>query len=69
MIYQLSDIQILEAMHRHYNEGMSLSDAGAPIGKGRNSMAGLMKRIRDDTNASDPDGNQNGTMPAKWWKK
>ena len=32
-------------------------------------MIGAVGRIVTDTNKSDPDGNQNGTMPRGWWIK
>tara|TARA_R110000824_G_scaffold401032_2_gene610439 strand:+ start:16969 stop:17166 length:198 start_codon:yes stop_codon:yes gene_type:complete len=65
----MTDQQILTAMDLHYNEGMSLKDVGARFGKSKGSMAGLFMRIRNQVNKTDQDGNQNGTMPRKWWAK
>ena len=65
----MTDEQILEAMHLHYVDGMRLVDVGERFGKSRSAMAGIMKRIRDDTNVSDPDGILNGTMPERWWAR
>lgn len=65
----LTDRQILEALDLRDNEGWTMTPLGKRFGKSKSAMIGLLSRINKQTDASDPDGNANGTMPRKWWKK
>ena len=35
----------------------------------RSAVSGIVKRINDDADKYDADGNQNGTMPPQWWRQ
>lgn len=65
----LTDAQTLEALDLRDNEGWTMTQIGARFGKSKSAMIGLLSRVNKLTDASDPDGNQNGTMPRKWWKR
>jgi hypothetical protein len=65
--YGWSDEDMLMALQLR-DEGKTMEQAGRAIGRPKNAIAGLYFRINTETAASDPDGNQNGTMPAMWWK-
>jgi hypothetical protein len=60
---------ILMALHLRDHEGMMFKDIGARLGRTASAVIGLLNRINNDTDKSDPDGNQNGTMKPLWWKK
>lgn len=62
-----SDHQILEMLHQKDHHGMTFAAIATAHGVTRASVAGLMFRINKDTDKHDPDGNQNGTMPPRWW--
>lgn len=59
---------MLTALDLHHNEGMTATQIGKRFGKGRGAVLGVFKRIRDDTEDTELDRNQDGTMPRKWWK-
>ena len=64
-----SDMDILRALDWIDHEGLTRAQVGARIGRPKNSVIGAVGRIVTDANKSDPDGNQNGTMPRGWWIK
>jgi len=64
-----TDEDILTALDLYDHEGMTATAIAQRFGKSKGAVLGLFKRIRDEMNKSDPDGNQNGTMPRKWWKR
>jgi hypothetical protein len=68
-VQRWSDEQILEALHLRENVGESMQAIADHLGRSRNSVIGLMDRVIKETAASDQGGNQNGTMPEKWWKR
>lgn len=65
----LTDRQALDALDMRDNEGMTLEQIGARLGRSKNTIVGLFNRIRADTDATDADGIGNGTMPRRWWAK
>ena len=64
-----TDEDMLEALDLRDHEGLTMAEVAKRMGRGRMSIVGLMKRVNDETDHFDPDGNQNGTMPRKWWKR
>lgn len=62
-----SDLDMILLLDLVDGEGMSVRRAAEEIGRSRNACLGMMHRIRNETACSDPDGNQNGTMPRRWW--
>ena len=64
-----TDEEILLALDLTDYEGMQRKQVGARLGRSKGSVIGIINRITNDTDASDPDGNQNGTMPRLWWRK
>ncbi|WP_039983704.1 hypothetical protein [Tritonibacter mobilis] len=65
----MSDETLLEALHLKDHEGLNRTQLANRFGVTRGSMIGALNRIENDTNATDPDGNQNGTMKPRWWKR
>lgn len=73
-----TDAQLLAVLDA-VADGRTLADIGASLGKSRNSIASIVKRIRDETDASEspldltgaparrPE-NRNGGMPRHWWR-
>lgn len=71
---------ILDVLDRVEREGQSMAAAGGVHGLSRSSVAGLLKRVRDDLAKSEaaplPRGqvraywpeNKDGGMPARWWQ-
>ena len=49
--------------------GFSMAEIGVKIGRTKNAVIGMVNRVRNLTDASDPDRNKNGTMPVRWWAK
>jgi len=64
-----SDTQILEMLHLAECEGLTREEVARRFSTTKNAMVGLLGRINKATDESDPDGNQNGTMPERWWKR
>jgi transposase len=68
MSREWTDEQLLTILDLYDNEGMTFKQIGERFGVSKNAIAGLMKRLRDDTNKHFPPCNAEGTMPRKWWK-
>jgi hypothetical protein len=64
-----SDAEMLEALHLRDACGLSAGQIARKVGRSRNAVLGVLHRIDAETDATDRDGNQNGTMPARWWKR
>jgi hypothetical protein len=62
-----TDQQMLHALNMR-DAGLTMAQIGKALQRPRNSIIGALHRIDTETNKHDPDGNQNGTMPAMWWK-
>lgn len=65
----MTDIDLLTILHLRDHEGMLASVTGERFGRSKGAIVGALWRIDKETDASDPDGNQNGTMPPKWWAR
>lgn len=65
----MSDETLLDALHQRDHEGLNTTQLAVRFGVSRGSMIGALNRIGKETDASDPDGNQNGTMQPRWWKR
>lgn len=65
----MSDEALLEALHLRDHEGINTTQLAARFGVTRGSMIGALNRIGKHVDATDPDGNQNGTMPPRRWKR
>ena len=63
-----SDREILQILHLKDVEGLTCRAIGERFGKSKNAIIGLLSRVNKETDASDPDGNGNGTMPPGWWR-
>lgn len=64
-----TDEQILEVLHLRDHEGWSAQMVADRFNKSRNSVVGLLNRVDKAIKEYDPDGNQNGTMKPRWWKR
>ena len=64
-----TDEELLQALYLTDHHGLSRSQVGQRMGRTKRSVIGALCRITNDTDASDPDGNQNGTMDPLWWKR
>ena len=75
----IPDAMMLDIMDRVVN-GQTYTEAGAPHGKSKNAISGMMFRVARDLAASEyapfqaggvaavkPE-NQDGGMPARWWE-
>lgn len=60
---------LLEALHLRDHEGLNRSQIAKKLRVSRGTIVGAFDRIDKDTDLSDPDGNQNGTVKPKWWKR
>lgn len=67
MAARWTDQDMLEALYLRDHEGLAAGAVAKRLGKARNGVIGMLNRIDRDTDASDPDGNQNGTMAPRWW--
>ena len=67
--YPWADEEMLTAMDLHYNDGMRTQDVGTRLRRSKNQVIGMLNRIRKDDLKFNSDGNQDGTMPRKWWKR
>lgn len=65
----MSEEQILECLHMRHHLGLTSTVIVERMRRGRGSVIGAMSRADKHCDASDPDGNQNGTMPPRWWKR
>lgn len=61
----LTDLETLEAMDLK-ECGWTFEAIGQHLGRSRNSIAGALRRVKAETDATDC-GNHNGTLPARWW--
>jgi hypothetical protein len=64
-----TDEEMLEALYLRDHRGLSAAGVARRMGKTRNSVLGLLHRVGRDTDASDGDGNKNGSMPPRWWDR
>lgn len=63
------DETLIALFDRHMTEGATYAALAEQIGCSTGKVAAALNRIKTETTASDPDGNKNGTMPAKWWRE
>lgn len=76
----ISDGMALDILDRVERQGQTMSEAGTAHGLSRDSVAGLLRRVRDDLAASEaapflpgtgaavkPDS-RDGGMPVRWWE-
>lgn len=65
-----SDEQILMVGHLRENEGMTFNAIAERMGMSRNSVAGIMSRLRRDPGPSVCRKSENcdGGMPPLWWR-
>lgn len=64
-----TDDEILKALDLIDHEGRSPVQAAAMMGKTEGQIVGIVWRVKKEAKKADPDENQNGTMPRKWWMK
>jgi hypothetical protein len=65
-----SDEEILTALDMRDHDGASYGKIEKANGRrSRSACIGRLRRVDEDTDATDPDGNQNGTMPRGWWRR
>jgi hypothetical protein len=64
-----TDEDMLTALHLRDHLGMDYTAIGARFGRTKSAIAGLMKRIDDETNKADVTPHLNGTMKPMWWKR
>ena len=61
--------EILKILDLHENDGLSYTQIANRLGVTKGMIAGLIANIKRQLKATDPDGNQNGTMPRRWGKR
>ncbi len=61
-----TDAEMLEALTLN-DEGLSMKAAGERIGRTKNSVIGMINRIRNEIAGHPETGNN--TMPPRWWEK
>jgi predicted DNA-binding protein YlxM (UPF0122 family) len=64
-----TDQQLLTILEMKHAEGKSYTEIAHRFSTTRSAIAGIICRVRTQTNEHDRDGNQNGTMPPQWWKR
>lgn len=57
--------EILHILDLHENEGLTCEAIGNRTGRTKNSIVGMIYRIKKATKPSEHDG----TMPRKWWAR
>ncbi len=65
----MSDEQILECLHMRDHLGLTSTVIAQRMRRGRGAVIGAMSRADKGCDETDPDGNQNGTMKPRWWKR
>ncbi|MBT9385510.1 hypothetical protein KM176_16670 [Pseudooceanicola sp. CBS1P-1] len=63
-----ADEEILQVLHLRDHDKLPMRDIATSFGVSRASIIGMTNRISIELERTDPDGNQNGTMPPKWWQ-
>ncbi|NOX39737.1 MAG: hypothetical protein GXP05_04280 [Alphaproteobacteria bacterium] len=61
------DEEMLSVLHMRDIEGLKFQRIADAIGRGKNSVVGVVNRINNETDSTDKAGNQNGTLSPKWW--
>lgn len=61
--------EILNVLDLHENDGLSYTQIANRLGVTKGMIAGLIANIKRQLKKTDPDGNLNGTMPRRWWKR
>lgn len=64
-----TDEDILTVLDLRDHAGMTTVEIAQRFGVGKGAIIGMLNCINKETDALDPDGNQNGTMPRKWWER
>ena len=62
---QWTDNEMLEAVTLR-DEGWTMKDIGALLGRSKNSVIGTVNRILNEASGAPTVGN--GTMPPRWWQ-
>jgi transposase len=65
----MSDEEILEILALHDVDGWSFTQIAKKVRRSRHSIAGIVRRIRFDTDPVDDTPHLNGTLPARWWRR
>jgi hypothetical protein len=60
---------ILEALDMRDHDGMTYGQIAKWTGRTRNSVIATLRGVDAIADKHDPDGNQNGTMPRRWWRR
>lgn len=63
-----TDEEILTVLDLH-DSGVAYKDIADRYSATKGAIAGLMKRVRDETNQHFPPCNADGTLKKGWWKK
>lgn len=58
---------ILIALHLRDHEGMTCREIGERLGRTKNAVIGCLRRVDEETDASD-NGHLNGSMCPLWWQ-
>ena len=64
-----TDEECLEVLAKYDVDLMTFSEIASYYRVSKNSIIGLVNRIKTDTNKHFPPCAADGTMPARWWKK
>jgi hypothetical protein len=63
-----SDEDLLTALDLRDHEGATYGQIAKVVDRSRSACIAMLSRIDQDTDDSDPDGNQNGTLSRGWWR-
>jgi transposase len=63
-----TDRELLQALDMRDHDGASYGAIAKATGRSRSASIAMLSRIDKDTDASDPTGHRNGTMPRRWWE-
>lgn len=65
----LSDEDLLEVLYLRDVKGLQFKEIAPHFHRTVPSLIGAVSRVNSAADDSDPDGNQNGTMPERWWQR
>ncbi len=65
----LSEEELLECLHLRDTGTLNTTQIAERFTRSRGSIIGALNRVDKSIDKYDPDGNQNGSMKPRWWKR
>jgi hypothetical protein len=62
-----TDAEILMALDLRDHDGLSYAAVGRYLGRTRNSVLSMLRRVDRDTDRTDLSPHLNGSLPRGWW--